>query len=97
MDMLGQHLAVRDMVGLFFALGASEDTDQQIGKREEQPIEQLLLEILEIADEQCCPFLRKCNTLSALWPCFCPVTVPIRNGTSNIVTIFYSRSRHSGA
>jgi hypothetical protein len=56
-DMLGECLAVCDMVGLFFALGASEDADQQIGKRDQQPIQQLLLEILEIANEQSCPFL----------------------------------------
>ncbi len=46
-----------DVVRLFFALGASEDTDEQISKRGEQPIQYLLLEILKIADQQRCPFL----------------------------------------
>ena len=49
--MLGQRFAMGNVVDLFFALGAPEDADQQIGKRGQQPIQQLLLEILKITDE----------------------------------------------
>jgi len=37
--MLGERLAMRHVVCLFFALSASEDAHQQIGERDEQPIQ----------------------------------------------------------
>jgi hypothetical protein len=55
--MMSQRFAMREMVCLFFALSAPEDAYQQIGERGEQPIKQLLLEVLEVTDQQCCSFL----------------------------------------
>src|SRR5260370_18412310 len=57
MDMVGEGLAMGDMVGLFLALGAPEDAHYKIGKRREKAIQQLLLEILEVTDQQGGPFL----------------------------------------
>ena len=45
------------MVCLLLALGAPKDAYYQISKRGQQPIQQLLLEVLEITDQQCRPFL----------------------------------------
>src|SRR5258708_27756393 len=56
-DMAGEGFAMCDMVRLLLALGAPRDADDQIGKRNQQSIQQLLLEILQITDQQRCPFL----------------------------------------
>ena len=57
MDMVGEGLAMGDMVGVFLTLRAPEDAHDKIGKRREKAIQQLLLEILEVTDQQGGPFL----------------------------------------